>query len=287
MRTYLLACLFLLGLSTSFSQDSRQLLHPEHLAGRWESPDGQGGEVGMNISLTTTLASSTMDLVGVSQTLSNLVIGIYRRSASNAHQFRYNFFTTSANGGADWDGQHLRIAVQHKPGFPAVHVDLVWHERARIWTGVFERGAFGNQTITLRRPTWKRNNPFVGTWFDSGALMNNCLHISQEEDGTLTGWGDDIQIPGRMRYANGIRPPGKSVEHYGEIAEVKVTEPDQIEVELRAYIPACCSHLFIARISRNGHSLRGTWLSAPNQMPPSVKWIRVQGDSCASAAGHR
>lgn len=273
----------LLGISMSHAIVAQQILHPENLAGRWEAPDGHGGAVGMSILLTTTVPSTTTDLSGLPRTLEDFEIGIYQRSDSDVNPLGFNFFTISANGGATWDGQHLRIELQQRPGIsPGIHIDLAWHESTRIWTGTFERAAFRNQAITLRRPAGHQANPFVGTWFENSSLMNNCLHIAQAQDRTFTGWSDDIQIRSRTRYANGIQPSKRAIEHYGEIAKVKVSEPYHIEVELRAYTPMCCSHPFTATISRDGNTLLGDWLG-PNQASLPVKWRRVQGDSCASA----
>jgi hypothetical protein len=279
----------LAGISSTIALTAQQRSYPEELAGRWEAPDGQGGAIGMNILVTTTVAGSTTDLVGVQQNTEDFEIGVYQRSGSDVKPFGFNFFTTSANGGATWDGQHLRIALPQKssPADIDIHVDLAWHETARLWIGTFERGTLKKQAITLRRPLGRQNSLFVGTWFESSVLMNNCLHIAQAEDGTFTGWGDDIQVPGHERYANGLRPPERAMEHYGEIAKVKVTEPDHIEVELRAYTAMCCSHPFAATISHDGNTLVGDWPAGPNQTPRPAKWTRVQGDSCISAASHR
>ena len=279
--------LALLGISSTYALSAQQLSHPEDLAGRWEAPDGQGGEIGMNILISTTVPISSTDLIGALQKLEDFEIGLYHRSGSDVIPLGFNFFATSANGGATWDGRHLRIDLRGKAELPEVHVDLTWNDATRVWTGTFERAAFQNQAITLKRPTGPQNNLFVGTWFERSGLMSNCLHIAQAEDGTFSGWGDDIQFPGRIRYANGLRPPERTMEHYGEIAKVNMTEPDRIEVELRAYTPTCCSHPFTAAISRDGNSLVGDWPAGPNQAQRPAKWTRVQGDSCIQAERDR
>jgi hypothetical protein len=275
-----------LGISSTDALSAQQLSYPEDLAGRWEAPDGQGGQIGMNILISTTVPSSARDLLGVPQKLEDFEIGLYHRSGSDVIPLGFNFFTTSGNGGATWDGRHLWIDVGRKMEFPEVHVDLAWNDAARVWTGTFERAAFRNQAITLKRPTGPQNNLFVGTWFEPDGLMNNCLHIAQAEDGTFTGWSDDIQVPGRIRYANGLQAPQRAMEHYGEIAKVNVAEPNRIQVELRAYTPICCSHPFTASISRDGNSLVGDWPAAANQAQRSARWVRVHGNSCIPAATH-
>lgn len=280
----MLLCFVLLGTGPTCALNAQQRFHPEDLAGRWEAPDGQGGQVGMNILISTTLPSSAKGIASVPQKLEDFEIGLYHRSGSDVVPLGFNFFTTSRTGGAMWDGQRLRINTMRRAEFPEVHVDLAWNNVARVWTGNFERAAFRNQVITLKRPTGRQNNLFVGTWFEPAGLMNNCLHIAQAEDGTFTGWSDDIQVPGRMRYANGLQAPQRAMQRYGEIAKVNVTEPNRIQVELRAYTPACCPHPFSASISREGNSLVGEWPAASNQAQRPARWIRVQGDSCIAAA---
>jgi len=272
-------------MSSTRASSSQELFHPEELAGRWEASDGQGGQIGMNILISTTVPGSTTDLIGVPQTLQSFQIGLYQRSGSDVKPLDFNFFTTSVGGGATWDGRHLRIDLQQKAQLPEVHVDLAWNKSTHAWTGSFERAASRNQAITLKRPTRPQTSPFVGTWFERHGLMNNCLHIAQAQDGTFTGWADDIQISGRLRYANGLRPPERALLHYGQIAKVKVSQPNRIEVELRAYTPMCCSHPFSASISRDRKSLVGNWPVALNQASGPAMWTRVE--SCISAASHR
>jgi hypothetical protein len=110
--------------------------------------------------------------------------------------------------------------------------------------------------------------------------MNNCLHIAQQQDGTLTAWSDDIMVPGRVRYANGLRPPAQTRERYGEIAKVQLDAPDQITAELRAYTAMCCSHPFTTKISADGRMLLGVWPAGPNQAPRAVEWDKMPGNSC-------
>jgi hypothetical protein len=270
----------LLELAVTGSLCAQDLSRLEDLAGRWEAPDGQGGQIGMNILLSTTVSNSATDVIETAQQLAGFEIAVYQRSGSDVQPFGFNFFATSPSGGATWDGRYLRIGLEKKGVDPRVHVDLEWDQTSQTWSGTFERGAFRSQAIALKRPAGHKNSRFIGTWFERNGLMNNCLHIAEAQDGTFTGWGDDIQIPDRMRYAYGLRPPDHVTEHYGEIAKVKVTEPDRIEVELRAYTPTCCSHSFTATISHDGNSLVGEWLAGGNQAPRAASWRRVQADSC-------
>jgi hypothetical protein len=177
----------------------------------------------MNIILSTTVSNSATDVIEAAQQLAGFEIAVYQRSGSDVQPFGFNFFATSPSGGATWDGQYLRIGFEKKGVDPRVHVDLEWDQTSQAWSGTFERGAFRSQAIALKRPAGHKNSRLIGTWFERDGLMNNCLHIAEAQDGTFTGWGDDIQIPDRMRYAYGLRPPDHVTEHYGEIAKIPVS----------------------------------------------------------------
>jgi hypothetical protein len=253
---------------------------PEALAGRWEASDGHGGAVGMNIVLTTFVHGIPESLAGQPQFEEEFTVGLYQRTGPDVEPLGFNFFA-APDGGASWDGHRLGIRLNGKADLPTTNVDLVWHPESQTWSGLFERGPFHEQVL-LRRPASKTStSPFVGTWFEKGGgMMNNCVHITQQQDGALAAWSDDIMIPGRVRYANDIQPPAQTREHYGEIAKAKLDAPDQITVELRAYTAMCCSHPFTARISENGMTLSGAWPSGPNQAPRVAEWEKVQGNSC-------
>jgi hypothetical protein len=275
----------LLMLNSVYVVSAQQTVHPEDLAGRWEASDGSGGEVGMNILISTTVAGSVTSLVDAPQTEKDFEIALYRRRDANVASLEFNFFTTSSAGVA-WDGRELRIDHQRRADIPEIHVKLAWNDEANVWTGSFERGDFQARAIRLRRPAGTQKNLFVGTWFDGARLGNNCLHIAQSRDGTLAAWSDDLQVPGRIRYANGIQPPEQVPEHYGAIAKVKLVSTDRIEVELNAYTAICCSLPFSATISSDANSLVGAWLPGPMQTPRPVEWKRVPSKSCRSAASH-
>ena len=279
--------MLLLAISLPCALTAQELSRPEELAGRWEASDGQGGAVGMNILISTTVPSSSTDLGSISQRLESFQVGVYQRSGSDVQPLGFNFATTSSKGGVRWDGQHLRIDFGQRGEIPEVHVDLLWSDVGKVWSGTFERAAFTCKSITLKRPTGLRNSVFVGTWFEGTGVMNNCLHIAQAQDGTFTGWADDIRVPGRERYANGLRPLERTLENYGEIAKVNVSGPARIAVEMRANTATCCSHPFKARMSQDGSSLSGQWDAGSNQAPRPAKWVRVQANSCRITASYR
>jgi len=275
----------LLMLSSVYVVSAQQIVHPEHLAGRWEASDGSGGEVGMNILISTTIAGTVTSLVDVPQEEKDFEIALYRHRDTNVRPLEFNFFTTSSAGVA-WDGHELRIDHQRRADVPEIHVRLAWNDEAKVWTGSFERGDFRARAIRLGRPAGHQKSSFAGTWLEGNGPITKCLHIAQSQDGMLAAWSDDLQVPGRMRYAYGIQRPERVTEHYGEIAKVKVTRTDRIVVELKAYTVICCSLPFSATISSDASSLIGVWLPGPMQTPKPVDWKRVPGGSCRSAASH-
>ena len=280
--------LFIALLAVNFVRTlkAQQVTQPEEVAGRWESPDGEGGEIGMNILVSTTVPSSATNLIGIPQQLESFEIGLYQRSHSDVELLGFRFFTTSPNGGATWDGRHLQIDLRRDAELPEVHVALTWNSAARSWTGSFQRGTYKNSAITLEHPLGPDKSRLRGTWVEDGGSTAECLHIAEAQDGSYTGWSDNIQIPGRARYTNVLQRSRRALEQYGDIAKVKVTEPDRVEVELSAYTGMCCPHPFVATLSRDGRLLLGEWPAGPNQATHRARWTRVQGDSCLSAASH-
>ncbi len=236
----------------------------------------------MNVIVSTHIDGTPVSQIGNQQYLDSLDIGLYQRTGPDVEAMGFSFFSINSNGGALWDGQQLRMFVPQRADRSKVEVSLFWDQTKKQWDGRYERGQFSRQ-VTLKRPESAKESSFVGTWFDSKGLMNNCVHIAQQSDGGFTAWADDILLPGRMRYANGIQPPPQSNEHYGEVAKARLISPGEILVELRAYIATCCSHPFKATVSPDGSKLVGDWPSGSNQAPRSVEWKRMPGDSCAAA----
>ncbi len=283
MTTRVLCLALLLAAPTLLAQQpSFSGLTPDELAGRWEAADGHGGAVGMNIIITTHLDGRPSSIVDHVQYEDEFTVGVYHRTGPDVQQLDFNFFSTVAGRAMTWDGHHLVIHLAGTDFPRTVNLDLTWREESRTWSGLFERDTF-RQQVVLKRPTSKSTKSrFVGTWFNNAAMMNNCVHISQEENGALTAWSDDLQNLSRMRYANGIPPATQTMEHYGEIAKVSIDTPDQITVELRTNTAGCCSHPFTARVSGNGRTLSGNWLPGPNQILSPVTWLRMPAGSCLS-----
>lgn len=231
--------------------------------------------------MSTHIDGTPGSISGHPQFEDEIVVGVYQRTALDVDSVGFSFYKNVPDGGVTWDGRRLKIQM---PGTfpPKVNIDLSWDEKSKAWHGLFERGAFQAQ-VTLKRPSDTLNSPFVGTWFNSREVMNNCLHIAQQTDGGLTAWSDDLQLtPGLVVYANGVHRPSQTFENYGEIAKAKIdpTSSSRITIWLRANTPVCCSHPFTASLSAGGHSMTGDWLDGGNQLRRAVEWRRMPGDSC-------
>jgi hypothetical protein len=241
---------------------------PESLAGRWEAPDGRGGFVGMNISLSRYFNPAANGAAPPNR--AELVIAVYKRDETSADPAGYNFFSTGPGGGARWDGHRLSADGSYPL---SINIDLVWNGRSQTWDGLFNRDDF-RQSVSLKKPiTAQSENLFTGTWVNPAAsMMNSCLHIARQHDGTLTAWSDDVEI----RAQN----PPRTVENYGEIGKVVAEAANQITVTLRAETGGCCPLKFSAMLSSDGTTLTGDWIPGPNSPRGRVRWLRVAGKSC-------
>lgn len=151
MRIWLIPCFVALILSSAHRASAQQAVDPEGLAGRWEASDGSGGEVGMNILMSTTVAGSVTSLVDAPQAEQDFEIALYRHRDTDLKPIGFNVFTTSS-AGVVWDGRELRINHQHVADVPEIHIKLVWNDEAKVWTGSFEVATFQARDVRLRRP---------------------------------------------------------------------------------------------------------------------------------------
>jgi hypothetical protein len=216
------------------------IANPELTSGSWES-NQFNSVVGVHIKLTTMVAGAPSSLVGVKQIFHDAEIQVYQREGSKRTNGDGNWFDDNSSG-VQWTGKHLTIEHAAGAGTLTVRLDLIFDAEHEIWKGHLRRGDFDHY-VTLVRPhpkTGIAKSPFVGTWHRE-TLMNNCLHIVQTNEGTLSGWSDDLIRPGLLRYANGIKRPAETLEQYGSIALVQIASPTTLLLELKAFSPICCS----------------------------------------------
>jgi len=246
------------------------------------SPDGRGGAVGLNILLTTKIDGAITSLAGQLQNEEEFTVGVFHRTGPEVKQTEFNFFMNRGDGGASWDGKRLGIRLTARDSLPEINIDLTWHNDTHTWSGRFERDQFRGDVVLTRPSSAATASPFVGTWFEKNGMMNNCLHIAQQQDGALTAWSDDLQLSGRSEYANGIEPPTHTFERYGNIAKVRSEASDGVTVVLGAYGGMCCPHAFTVKASQDGLRLAGSWNAGTNQAQRATEWKKMPGNSCVA-----
>lgn len=79
----------------------RSVHDPETSSGVWETPDGKGGAVGLDLELTTALPNKTVRIAWKPQRWRGLVVGVFDRSGPEVKVGDVNFFTDSARGGGE------------------------------------------------------------------------------------------------------------------------------------------------------------------------------------------
>jgi hypothetical protein len=253
------------------------LANPELLSGSWETNEF-ATVVGIHIKLTTKVAGAPSSLVGIKQVFNDAEIQVYQRDDPKRVTGDGNWFTDDSPG-VQWTGRHLIIAHAALAGTPVIRLDLIFDPVHNAWKGQLRRGTFDHD-VTLVRPRPKAGiakSPFAGTWYRE-ALMNNCLHIVQTGEGTLSGWSDDLVTPGRIRYANGIKRPTETIEQYGSIALVQIESPTTLLLELKAFSAICCSIVSGLQLPDGNFGLQ----AAPRSKLPRDMWRRVQGSSCVA-----
>jgi hypothetical protein len=190
------------GLLLGGSRVPRQpsVLHPEMIAGPWESASASGID-GIFFQTVTSYKGSPDDQEIAFQTTD---IRVYHRQNlkekwgwfSTQFQATPNGYTTQENKSLVlFDGQRLRIhftdttTADLKP----FDLDITFSATTPSWTGTWsQRGQ--SAAVTLKRPTPKNGmkpSGFVGDWngetvhaFD----MQGILQIRQSQDGVLSAW---------------------------------------------------------------------------------------------------
>ena len=250
--------------------------HPERVSGSWEVK-GDHAIYGLHIQLTTRVDGAPITLIGVQQIFHSASIEVYERTGPTRRAGDGNWFSDESPQTL-WTDRHLILKQAASQICPEIQLDLTFDPVSDMWSGRFRRGTF-DRSVTLLRPhpeTAVAKSPFVGTW-SRPALMNNCIHIVQTGS-ELAGWSDDLATPGAIRYANGIRPPVETFEHYGSIALVEVIPPRTVLIELKALTAGCCSITYSGNLAPNGEEIEGTREGDAMRS----NWTRVRGNSCVA-----
>ena len=260
--------------------------HSERLSGLWETKDGHG-IIGVHIKLTTIVRGAPATLSGVNQILDHAAVQIFVQRGLSRTLGDGNWFRDDSDG-VEWNGDHLKIYSAAKPelSFPETQIDLRFDRLTDSWRGQFHRGDVEREVV-LERPhmgSGATSSPLVGTWKRS-TVMHNCLHIAQEESGALVAWMDDLEAPGAMKYANGLKPPNEAVESYGTPVLVSAQTRRGILFEPDAFSAIAPPTYTGGMLSPDGNYIRihsdGDSLTRNNQHLED--WRRVRGSSCISA----
>jgi hypothetical protein len=252
--------------------------HPERLSGSWEVK-GDHAIYGLHIQLTTRVDGAPITLIGVQQIFHSASIEVYERTGPTRRLGDGNWFSDESPQ-ILWTDRRLVLKQAATQIGPEVQLDVTFDPVSDRWSGRFRRGTF-DRSVTLLRPhpeTAVAKSPFVGTW-SRPALMNNCIHIVQTGSESVAGWSDDLATPGALRYANGIRPPVETFEHYGSIALVEVVSPRAVLIELKALTAGCCSITYAGKLTPDGKEIQA------GQSGSAIRsnWTRMRGDSCVAA----
>ena len=253
----------------------RDVRHPEQLSGEWESQDASGGAVGITLQLTTTASGNVTTLAQIPQKFEALKIGVYRRAGAQRSVGDTNWLDTRS---VEFHLDDLRLIASDK----SLGIDLNLYSRSngQEWAGRFHRGSFDHD-VTLLRPSAHAGvsvSGFVGAWKAEGTANITCLHIMQQSDGALTGWSDNLWLPGLTLSAPGMKRPEVVNEIYGTQGIVSQIGPRAISFAMNAYAAACCSPTFGGRLLADGQSIQGSW-----DTTRAAILRKMRGDSCITA----
>ena len=270
----------------------RPVQNPESLSGRWEAPDGQGGALGLDLQLTTTVPADVRTLSGVTQTWFSLQMGVYQRKGATVQFGEENFFVDSyPDRNIQFDQGRLTLHfASPRAGVRAVDLDLI-QQPGSSWEGRFHRGEFDSRVKLLRPGAGKRGlvDPLVGTWLENAGNVppaHSCLHVAQQTATEWTGWADSLWVPGNVQYAPQFSRPATAEEHYGVLVKVERKQGHSFSFALGAYEALCCPQMFIGRLNQAGTLLKGGWPAGPNEAPRPGSWKKMRGDSCVDP-GHQ
>jgi hypothetical protein len=255
---------------------NQPIFHPETVSGIWETPNGNGGAVGIHLQLATKLPDDSR-ISWTPQAWQHLVIGVFERKTTDEAFGNMNGFSDSKRGGgASYKDGRLLLHYVWLAKDPLI-VDLDLRLQANgCWHGRFHRNSF-DRVVSLCRPTPSRPfrlNPLVGSWSQTNGFGEDCLHIAQTGPDTFTGWTDSLQIPGKVLYAPTIPGPHQLYENYGSPLKVERFSSGIVRITFGAYGGICCPHAFLGKLNADDSTLKGNFDSA------TATFARTAGDSC-------
>ena len=247
------------------------ITHPEQMSGIWESEDTQP-TYGLDIELTTKVFGLPTTLAGVPQKITGVFFGVYE--VKNFVSFAGRHFFSADSDGVQLTSRSMRVSQSKTDGEQTVALNLTFDPQGNQWSGKAHIDNFNGQ-ITFGRPHTRSRTasaPLAGTW-EHFSPVGICLHVAQQSDGSMAGWSDQLQVPGLIRYANGIKPPSETIEIYGVQDQVELVSPDAMLIHRDPYAAGGNLQTEIGKLT-----------SDPNVMSAGAfkPWRRVAGDSCAA-----
>lgn len=245
------------------------ITHPEEISGIWESQDAQP-TYALDIELTTKVFGLPTTLASVPQQVTSVVFGVYQVKTIVSFAGRH-FFSANSDG-VQLSARTIEVSHSKVDGSQAVELNLTFDPHRDQWSGKVQTDDFNGQ-LTFSRP---HPNPGIaksllaGTWAHFSPV-SICLHVAQQSDGSLAGWSDQLQVPGLIRYANGIRPPSETIERYGVQAQLDRVSPEAMLIDRNPYAAGGNKQTEIGKLT-----------SDPNVMSAGAfePWHRVAGGSC-------
>lgn len=208
------------------------------------------------------------------------------------------FSTTVPNGGASWDGHHLRLAGPNIFGDGQLALDWIFNAHKDLWTGTYTRGGVTKQVQFVRPGALSKavSNPFLGAWSESGRLgpsppaprIPRCVYIARGSDGTLVAWRDTLLGPTIGPSKGLLRAMFQ--ENDGDALGVKI-DGDTLMLQEGIYwggIAGQPPQRFFGKLASDGMHIMGSW-SGATLMPqdqnhtashPVTTYTRMRGASC-------
>lgn len=251
----------------------RAIINPESLSGAWQTDDGQGGAVGIELTLTTSLSDDVRTSEGGPEAWEALQVDVFHRSSSRIKLGDENFFSDSPQGGN----------VRYEDGRLTLHVGWADLDLGRSaedgWSGRLHRKDFDRQVVLTRADqSLERTSPFVGTWRRQVEEAHfSCLHIVQTSPEAFSGWEDLHAIPGLLRYAPHLKRPPSVIQRYGEAILVTSQGPSILRLDSPESLPGCCTHSSLARLHGRVMDVQQSTQSGPWD---GNDWRKMPGTSC-------
>ena len=253
--------------------NGQAISNPESLSGAWLTDDGQGGSVGIELTLTTSLPDAVQTETGGQETWQGLQVGVFHRSSSTIRQGDESFFYDSPQGGSvRYENSRLTLHIK------GTDLDLGRSGKGD-WIGRFHRGQFDRQVVLTRgEESLRKQSPFVGAWRKQvGEARSSCLHIVQTGTNAFSGWEDSHTIPGLVRYAPHLKRPPTVLQTYGNAILVSTQGPSILRLDSPESLAGCCSYSSQAKLK--GHVLNIYPLTQTGPWD-GKDWRKMPGTGC-------